>query len=87
MQYLVAYDICSPRRLRQIHRHLKSFGIPIEKSVFLCDITESMAKALCSDLHQRSSTEDTILVFRLPHGSTCREVRGHLPSFSHEIVY
>ncbi len=33
--WLVAYDIKNPRRLRQIHKLLKNWGIPLQKSLFI----------------------------------------------------
>lgn len=36
---LVAYDIRESKRLRQVHRIMKGFGIPFQYSVFVCDLT------------------------------------------------
>ena len=33
--YLIAYDISEPRRLRRLHRHLRTQGIAMQQSVFL----------------------------------------------------
>ena len=33
-QYLVAYDICEPKRLQRVHRMLKKKGLPVQYSVF-----------------------------------------------------
>ncbi len=33
--YLIAYDITSPRRLGRMHRYLSEVAVPIEYSVFL----------------------------------------------------
>jgi len=35
--FLIAYDIRCPRRLRKVHREIKSQGMAIQYSVFLCD--------------------------------------------------
>ena len=35
--FLVAYDIRCPKRLRKVHREIKSQGMAIQYSVFLCD--------------------------------------------------
>ena len=34
--YLVAYDIADNRRRTRLHRLLRGFGDPLQKSVFLC---------------------------------------------------
>ena len=33
--WLVAYDIASPRRLARVHRYLKRHAIPVQYSVFV----------------------------------------------------
>lgn len=33
--YLIAYDISEPRRLRRLHRYLRTQGIAMQQSVFL----------------------------------------------------
>ncbi len=38
-RHLVAYDICDPKRLRQVHKVLISYGYPVQYSVFICDLT------------------------------------------------
>lgn len=37
-RYLVAYDIREPKRLREVHSAMKSFGYPLQYSVFVCDL-------------------------------------------------
>ena len=37
-RYLVAYDIRDPERLRAVHAAMKSFGYPLQYSVFVCDL-------------------------------------------------
>ncbi len=36
-QFLVSYDIREPRRLQRIHKLLKAWGLPLQKSVFIVD--------------------------------------------------
>lgn len=48
---LVCYDITEPKRLRRIHRHMRTWGIPIQYSVFCCRLTAPERKRLESDLH------------------------------------
>jgi CRISPR-associated protein Cas2 len=37
--YLVAYDICAPRRLRKVFKTMQGFGEHLQLSVFQCDLT------------------------------------------------
>jgi CRISPR-associated protein Cas2 len=46
MIYLYAYDIADNRRRRGVYTKLGQFGIPIQKSVFQCDISAEMAETL-----------------------------------------
>lgn len=40
-RYLVAYDIREPKRLRDVHKTMKSFGYALQYSVFICDLDGS----------------------------------------------
>ena len=64
--YLVTYDISSSRRLQKVFRTMRGFGVHIQYSVFLCDLTprdrvrlERVMKELIDN------KEDQILVIRL----------------------
>jgi len=37
-RYIVSYDICDPRRLRQVHKTMLGYGEPLQYSVFCCDL-------------------------------------------------
>ncbi|WP_229712256.1 CRISPR-associated endonuclease Cas2 [Streptomyces daqingensis] len=37
---LVTYDIRDQRRLRAVHRTMKSYGDPLQYSVFVCDLSD-----------------------------------------------
>ena len=39
-RYLVAYDISDPRRLRQVCKVMEEYGMRLQYSVFLCDLSE-----------------------------------------------
>jgi len=43
---LITYDITDPKRLRNMHKFLKEFGINTQKSVFECDIDEAALKTI-----------------------------------------
>ena len=39
--YLVTYDICDDKRLRQVHKTMRDFGDHLQYSVFECQFTPS----------------------------------------------
>ena len=39
--YLVCYDICDPKRLRQVHRRMRDFGDHLQYSIFECQFTRT----------------------------------------------
>jgi CRISPR-associated protein Cas2 len=43
---LITYDITDPKRLRNMHKVLKEFGINTQKSVFECDIDDAALKII-----------------------------------------
>jgi CRISPR-associated protein Cas2 len=44
--YLVAYDIADPARLRAVHRVVRGFGDPVQKSVFRCELSDRQRAVL-----------------------------------------
>lgn len=48
--YIVSYDVCDPKRLRRIFKLMKGWGIPVQYSVFQCDLTEKQIIELQSEL-------------------------------------
>jgi CRISPR-associated protein Cas2 len=40
-RYLVAYDIREDGRLRRVHATVRSYGYPLQYSVFICDLTDA----------------------------------------------
>lgn len=49
--YLVAYDICHPKRLRKVARTCEDFGFRRQYSVFLCRLTPRDLVRLRSKLY------------------------------------
>jgi CRISPR-associated protein Cas2 len=64
--YLVCYDICEPKRLRNVHKCVRDWGDPLQYSVFLCALTEmelaELRAALYDLIHHR---DDQVLFIRL----------------------
>lgn len=56
--YLIAYDICHPRRLRRIHQLLISTSYPLQKSVFLYQGNKAELKKLYNALRYEMKPEE-----------------------------
>lgn len=66
MEYLVAYDIANPKRLRRICRILEGFGTRVQFSVFLCPIgTATMLQLWDILLYNIKPAEDRISAYPL----------------------
>ena len=44
--WVITYDIASPKRWRKVFKLLKSYGKPVQYSVFECRLSASQLKAL-----------------------------------------
>lgn len=61
-RFVVTYDICDPKRLRQVFRILKGFGLHLQYSVFRCDLTPMALAQLKSILREAIDfSEDKVL--------------------------
>lgn len=64
--YLVCYDICDPKRLRQVHKVTVDHGARLQLSVYECDLTPVQLARLKMELadiiHHR---EDQVLFIHL----------------------
>ena len=62
-RYLVTYDVADPKRLRQVFRVMKGFGVHLQLSVFACDLTEMTLVAMRAALNRViDSREDAVLL-------------------------
>lgn len=48
--WLVAYDISDDKRRNSLHKMLRGYGQPLQKSVFLCHLTPRIAASLQQEL-------------------------------------
>lgn len=64
--YIVTYDICDPKRLRQVFKTMKGFGSHLQLSVFQCDLPDmdlvKMRATLDEIIHH---PEDQVLIIDL----------------------
>jgi len=66
MYFLVAYDICSDKRLRQVAKLCESYGFRVEKSVFECDLPYERFQELWLGLMDIiDEEEDAVVAYRL----------------------
>jgi CRISPR-associated protein Cas2 len=66
IRYLVSYDICHPKRLRQVARVLEGFGVRLQYSVFECPLDDLRLAHLKSSLHSiLNHDEDQVLFVSL----------------------
>jgi len=56
--YLVGYDICDPRRLRQVSRFVRGYRVAGQKSASECLLMPGELKELAVGLVERMSADD-----------------------------
>lgn len=65
-RYVVSYDVSEPKRLRRVHKLMKGYGIPLQYSVFQCDLSQSerilLIEALMPTINHR---EDQVMLINL----------------------
>jgi len=64
--YLVCYDICHPKRLRNVHKVCKGYGEPWQFSIFFCVLKPIDRVRLQTDLENAMNLkEDQVLIIDL----------------------
>jgi CRISPR-associated protein Cas2 len=61
--YLVAYDICNPKRLRKVAKTCEDFGFRRQYSVFFCRLTAVALVRLKSRLYGVIDTKEDQVLF------------------------
>jgi CRISPR-associated protein Cas2 len=70
--YLVAYDICDPKRLRKVARTCEDFGIRRQYSVFMCRLSAKDLIRLKSRLYDIIELKEDQVIF-VPLCNRCAE--------------
>jgi CRISPR-associated protein Cas2 len=70
--YLVAYDICDPKRLRKVARTCEDFGFRRQYSVFLCRLSAHSLVQLKSRLYDIIDLDRDQVLF-LPLCNRCAD--------------
>lgn len=63
IRYMVSYDICDPKRLRQVARALEGFGVRLQYSVFECPLDEMRLASLKAALHPLLKHDEDQVLF------------------------
>lgn len=64
--YVLVYDVVDDRRRGRLHRALKDYGTPVQRSVFEFDLTATEAAAMLGRVEALiSPEEDTVRLYRL----------------------
>lgn len=84
--HLIAYDISSPKRYRQIHKAMCGHGDPVQYSVFRCELTDMELQRLKDQLWPKLNlTEDRVMIVDLGpiegRGDKCIEFWGNPLTF------
>lgn len=67
MKWLIAYDICCPKRLQRVYRSLCNHALPLQNSVFLLTGSETDYQSCHEALMQRIDLkEDNLRIYALP---------------------
>lgn len=80
-QFLVGYDIASPKRLARVHRAMVRFAAPIQYSIFLLEGSHAEMQR-CLDIVGAliNPKEDDVRCYPLPkRGFQCRLGRPVMP--------
>lgn len=73
-RYLVCYDICHPKRLRQVAKVCESFGQRLQYSVFECPLDDLRFEKLRAALDDIIKHDDDQILFVVLGAETDRQV-------------
>lgn len=91
-RYLAAYDIRDEKRLRAVAVCMEGYGIRVQYSVFICDLSDRELYFMRSDLESRiNHREDSVMIVDLGSAgdSSCFRFLGHhekLPTSAAVII-
>jgi CRISPR-associated protein Cas2 len=78
-RYIVTYDICDPKRLRQVFITMRGFGDHLQYSVFRCDLSNIELIGMLTALEQViNHAEDQVLIINIgpPQGRGAQCIRA-----------
>ncbi len=79
MRCLIAYDICEPRRLQRVQRHLQQYARPLQRSVYLFEGNEADFSRCLTGLEQRiDAHHDDIRIYGIARMSQLQSIGAGL---------
>lgn len=64
MLVVVTYDVSNDKRLRKVHKLMKNYGIPVQYSVFECDLDTARIEDMITEvLNIIETEEDALLIY------------------------
>ena len=90
-RYLIAYDICEPKRLRRVCKTMDEYGERLQYSVFICDLSRTeLIHARAKVEREMDLGEDSVVIVDLgePHTAKFTFVgqRRDLPTSGPRII-
>lgn len=76
--YLICYDIRDPKRWRKCHRLLKSYGVPVQYSIFQCRLSDQKIGKLRWELAAILADEDSLLIAPIQEADVNRIVQWNV---------
>jgi len=65
MLIIVSYDIKDNKRRNKLHKTLKGYGMPVQYSVFECNLNQNQFNSLHNDSQEFVKNGDSILYYSL----------------------
>ncbi|MDG6882242.1 CRISPR-associated endoribonuclease Cas2 [Phocoenobacter uteri] len=67
LRYLIAYDVCDPKRLYKVHKKVEAYAIGGQKSFYECWLTKNELNQFKKELIDLLELgEDRIFIFQIP---------------------
>ncbi len=86
--YIIAYDICKPKRLQRARYFLKGFSTGGQKSVFECFLTQGELREVISGMsHIIDENADRVHIFSLDGRSNPHTIGEAIPPKDPEFFY
>lgn len=64
MLVVVTYDVSNDKRLRKVHKLMKNYSIPVQYSVFECDLDTARIEDMITEvLNIIETEEDALLIY------------------------
>ena len=79
MYVVICYDVEDDRRRAKLHKHLESYGVPVQKSVFECDLDQGrLARLLEGAVRLINRRTDSLRCYPL-----CASCRAAISAFGY----